>query len=155
YFPIITDLYRRTQPIIRYKLDDILVEGETCACGSHFQVIERIEGRADDIIKLRDDSGRLTDIFPDYLSRAIVTSSDLITDYMVSQTAENILEIFINNSTDEIRLAVRNNIISLLQKFNINSAIIQFNPSKLTEQGTKLRRIRNEYFKSMQDNRNG
>ena len=48
--PIITDLWRRTQPIIRYRLNDILVlETSSCRCGSAFQRIARIEGRQDDV----------------------------------------------------------------------------------------------------------
>ncbi len=46
FVPIITDLYRKTQPIIGYRLDDILVEKkQPCACGCSFTSLERIEGR--------------------------------------------------------------------------------------------------------------
>ena len=155
YYPVITDLYRKTQPIVRYRLDDILAEGSSCTCGSRFEVIEKIEGRADDIIKLIDNSGNLIDIFPDYLSRAITISSDEITDYMVTQTEENKLEIYINNESEITRQAVRNNICELLSKFKIGPATIHFTTIKDLDMRTKLRRIRNEYYKRMQDNRNG
>src|SRR5262249_3937491 len=38
--PIITDLWRTTQPIIRYRLNDILtLDPRPCVCGSAFRVI--------------------------------------------------------------------------------------------------------------------
>lgn len=52
FVPIVTDLYRTTQAIIRYRLSDVLVEGEGCDCGSPLRVIERIEGRTDDVLRL-------------------------------------------------------------------------------------------------------
>jgi putative adenylate-forming enzyme len=154
YFPVITDLYREIQPIIRYKLDDILVEGGVCKCGSRFEVIDRIEGRADDIIRLTDKLGKMTDIFPDYFSRAITIASDEITDYILSQTDKNLLEIYINNGSEMNQQKVKDNITELLSKFNIGPVEIHFTSKKATDQHGKLRRITNEYYKRVQDNRN-
>ncbi len=53
FVPVITDLYRQTQAIVRYRLEDVLVEGSGCDCGSALRVIERIEGRQDDVLQLR------------------------------------------------------------------------------------------------------
>jgi len=119
YSPIITDLYRRTQPVVRYRLDDILVEGDACSCGSHFEVIELIEGRTDDIIRLADRSGTMRDIFPDYFSRAITIASDNVTDYTLTQTGEKRIEIYINDESNETQQAVRDSIDALLSKFDI------------------------------------
>jgi putative adenylate-forming enzyme len=154
YHPVITDLYRQIQPIIRYKLDDILVEGDACTCGNRFEVINRIEGRAEDVIRLTDRSGILIDIYPDYFSRAITTASDEITDYILTQTGKDMMEIYMNTVSGEIQQTVRNNIIELLSKFNIEPAVIHFTTKKEKDQRSKLRRIRNEYYKKMQDNRN-
>lgn len=50
FVPIITDFVRSSQPVIRYRLNDILVESnKPCPCGSPCMVIEKIEGREDDI----------------------------------------------------------------------------------------------------------
>lgn len=53
FVPVVTDLYRQTQAVIRYRLEDVLVEGEGCDCGSSLRVVERIEGRQDDVLRLR------------------------------------------------------------------------------------------------------
>ncbi len=81
FTPIVTDLRRRTQPIIRYALDDVLVEHkERCRCGSIYQAIERVEGRCDDLCIVSTPSGNVP-LFPDFIRRAIITASAEITDY--------------------------------------------------------------------------
>jgi putative adenylate-forming enzyme len=51
FVPVITDFVRTTQPLIRYRLYDVLIEREDqCRCGSIFTAIEKIEGREDDIL---------------------------------------------------------------------------------------------------------
>ena len=44
FYPIITDFKRTSQPIYRYRLNDILVEEKSpCPCGSVFTRIAKIE----------------------------------------------------------------------------------------------------------------
>ena len=91
---IITDLYRTTQPIIRYALDDLLeMDPGPCACGSCFRVIKRIHGRADDIFLLQGASGETRHLFPDYVRRAINQASDAILEYQAIQHAVDAIEI--------------------------------------------------------------
>lgn len=82
--PIITDLWRRTQPIIRYRLNDLLVMGERCRCGSDWRVIERIEGRCDDLLYFPAAGGRRP-VFPDTIRRAVLLAGDQIRDYQALQ----------------------------------------------------------------------
>jgi len=87
YKMIITDLNKRSQPIIRFELDDcIVISDSLCKCGSSFRVIEKILGRTDDLYwAQRKDSNELQCIFPDYIRRAIITSSDEIEEYQAIQ----------------------------------------------------------------------
>lgn len=95
FIPIITDLYRTTQPIIRYRLDDILVERKsTCPCGSHFLALERIEGRCDDILYFKNKAGARVPLFPDFIRREIIFFSDRIKDYQVIQTTLDEISIY-------------------------------------------------------------
>jgi putative adenylate-forming enzyme len=51
---LVTDLYRTTQPFLRYSLNDILeIDDQPCGCGSVFRVVKRIHGRADDVFHPR------------------------------------------------------------------------------------------------------
>ena len=50
---LITNLFMRTQPIIRYEITDIVRVDETpCPCGRPFRTIAAIEGRSDDILRV-------------------------------------------------------------------------------------------------------
>jgi putative adenylate-forming enzyme len=97
FMPIITDFNRRTQPIIRYRLDDILTERQDlCPCGSVFTALASIEGRCDDIFWLPNLTGeRLISIFPDFIRRAIMTASVDIQAYRVVQTSPTAIEVFV------------------------------------------------------------
>jgi putative adenylate-forming enzyme len=90
YVPILTDFRRATQPVIRYRLDDIIVRGDAspCACGSQFETLEAIEGRWDDILRLpRREGGGEVLIYPDFVRRAIILSVATGTDYTVTQVS--------------------------------------------------------------------
>ena len=68
-----TDLERKAQPIIRYRLNDILVERkEPCGCGSPFLALEKIEGREDDVFSFKGKDGRNVPVFPDFIRRCIL-----------------------------------------------------------------------------------
>lgn len=87
FAPIVTDLYRHAQPVIRYRLNDVLVEREqACPCGSPCIAIERIEGREDDIVWLRSAQGPgVVPVFPDLLSRALLNAAPSVGDYRIEQ----------------------------------------------------------------------
>lgn len=92
FIPVITDFTRTTQPIIRYRLNDILVEKNDCPCGSPFMAIASIEGRTDDVfyVKAKDKTGFIT-VFPDFIRREIIMTSSCIGEYKVDQLdTENI-----------------------------------------------------------------
>ncbi|MEJ5306786.1 MAG: F390 synthetase-related protein [candidate division WOR-3 bacterium] len=84
---IITDLHKRAQPIIRYNLNDVItISPKRCSCGSNFRVIESIVGRNDHLFYgEKSDREGLQFISPDYISRAIITSSEKIEEYQVFQ----------------------------------------------------------------------
>jgi putative adenylate-forming enzyme len=84
--PIVTDLWRKTQPIIRYRLNDVLrLAGKPCRCGSDFRVVEAIEGRCDDVCYFVTDAGGTRPFFPDVIRRMVLLASDAITEYQAVQ----------------------------------------------------------------------
>ncbi len=86
FSPIITDFTRETQPIVRYRLDDILVARQTpCPCGDPQMAIERIEGRCDDQLQLKDQLGNPLVIFADPCSRIIANQLPLNADFRLTQ----------------------------------------------------------------------
>ena len=86
FVPIITDLWRTTQPIIRYRLNDILsIDPRPCRCGSEFRVIQAIEGRCDDICYFNTRQGGLRAFFPDTIRRMVLLADAAIHDYQAVQ----------------------------------------------------------------------
>ena len=94
FVPIITDLERTSQPIIRYRLNDVLVEKkEKCACGSVFTALEKIEGREDDVFKFKAEDGSEVSVFADFIRRCILFAGN-ITDYRVVQDVDSSITVF-------------------------------------------------------------
>jgi putative adenylate-forming enzyme len=91
---VVTDLYRTTQPFLRYRLGDLLeLGGRDCRCGSSFRVIERIHGRADGTFLLADGRGGTVPLMPDYVRRSINRASQDVEEYQAIQHAPDRVEI--------------------------------------------------------------
>ena len=118
FSPIITDFFRASQPVIRYKLDDILLEDtDPCACGSVFTRIKKIEGRCDDILKVKDRQENPYLLFPDFIRRAILQASSEIEEYSVIYT-QGTLEIYLQP------LALQEEVESALQRLYTTQGIL-------------------------------
>ena len=84
--PIVTDLWRRTQPIIRYRLNDVLrLAPGRCPCGSPFRVLDAVEGRCDDVCYFDGDDGEPRVVYPDTIRRMVLLASPQIDDYRAAQ----------------------------------------------------------------------
>lgn len=98
YHPIITDFRRTSQPLIRYELNDIIIDGEKpCPCGSVFQAIQQIEGRSDDCFLLQNQAGETIKIFPDFVRRAIVRADENLVHYIVEQQSLTHFQIYLKS----------------------------------------------------------
>lgn len=90
---VITDLYRRTQPFVRYQLNDLIELAEACPCGSAFPRIARVHGRADSILRLAGTAGGLVSLMPDYVRRSVNEASDDVLEYQVIQRETDDVEV--------------------------------------------------------------
>lgn len=150
FSPIITDFHRTTQPIIRYRLNDLLVEKkEPCPCGSPLLAIETIEGRCDDIFAFPAQHQRgPVIVFPDFVRHAILSAHPAIEEYMVIQHQLDQLEISLriaNEPSDTIEQAVSQSIRKLCQKLQCQMPTINFTPYRFQAGVTKLRRIQRKF----------
>ena len=91
YQPVLTDFRRRLQPVVRYRLDDVLTDepdnAPPCACGSIFRRVRRIEGRGDDSLRLpRLEGDGTAMLFPDFVRLAVTSvAGDGLEDFRVRQ----------------------------------------------------------------------
>lgn len=140
FHPIITDLKRYSQPIVRYELNDIIHELTDCPCGLKTTAIEKIEGRSDDVLHFENKDGMTTKIFPDFFRRAIILSDPSIIDYMLVQRSGNLLELYIDGADERFENAQKE-LKSLLQFYLIQGVEINRINFRPLEKGNKLRRI--------------
>jgi phenylacetate-coenzyme A ligase PaaK-like adenylate-forming protein len=62
---LITVLFGRTQPLIRYELSDsVRLSGKQCPCGRPFALIDAIQGRMEDILRFPAAAGGEVPIDP-------------------------------------------------------------------------------------------
>jgi phenylacetate-CoA ligase len=96
---VITDLWRRVQPFIRYRMNDIVtMDPKPCRCGSAFRVLARVEGRCDDVCYFEDADGARRPVFPDAIRRMILLTGPSIRDYQAFQDADGALRIHLEVS---------------------------------------------------------
>lgn len=69
---LVTVLFSRTLPLIRYELTDrVRLSDQQCSCGRAFRLIAAIEGRTDDIIELPGQDGGKVRIHPVVFHRVL------------------------------------------------------------------------------------
>ena len=59
----VTVLFNHALPVIRYEFSDLITLAEgTCSCGLPFRRIERIAGRAEEILRFKSSSGAVAEV---------------------------------------------------------------------------------------------
>jgi len=98
---LITTLFSRTQPLIRYELNDsVRLSMESCTSGLPFAILESIQGRIEDTLYVPAKSGgrvaiqslvfnRIMDILP-------------LSGWQVTQNADDTLTVLISGARDAI-----------------------------------------------------
>ncbi|WP_435745064.1 F390 synthetase-related protein [Microbacterium sp. PMB16] len=140
FTPIITDLRRRAQPIVRYRLGDVLRPRATpCPCGSALTAIERIEGREGDTLLFRGRDGRTVPVFADVMTRALLYAEGF-DEYRVVQTHASLLEIALDVLDDRTTDSVRHEVQSLADRLGCERPEIVFTAYE-RDGSVKLRRV--------------
>jgi len=100
FTPIITDLWRTTQPIIRYRLGDILqIDAVPCPCGNPFRTVAAIEGRVADICYFTTPEGTRLPFYPATLSDCVHATLPAGVDYQIEQDADDHLCIYLGTAS--------------------------------------------------------
>lgn len=146
FIPVVTDFSRLAQPIVRYRLNDLITERKSCPCGSPFAAIEAIEGRSDDLFYLPSrDGASLVPVFPDLISRAVLAGTDDLSDYKVIQQGENRILLMLKTPTgvhsDPAAAQVAASLGELFRKLGCAVPDLEFAPYRPPEPGVKLRRV--------------
>jgi putative adenylate-forming enzyme len=149
FHPVITDLFRETQPVVRYELNDIVLESnEKCSCGSSFLRIEQIEGRSDDVLYFINKNGLEVRFFPDLIRRTIVLAHENITDYSFIQKSGTIAELYVQSNDSVVKNSVKQALYDLFRVHGIEDLRIIDTVESPFQLGNKKRRVKNESTKT-------
>lgn len=140
FYPIITDFSRTSQPVVKYKLNDVLeIKKNKCACGSKLLAIEKIIGRDDDVLIFNQIK-----IYPDLIARRIALFTDSFLKYTITQNNSKQLLINIQCSETEwinTKTNFKNGIESILSEFKVKDIELIFQNNQKEIVGNKNRKI--------------
>ncbi len=142
--PIVTDMVRRVQPMIRYRMNDLLeLSGIPCPCGSPSQAVARIHGRMDDVFEFETPGGRVT-VTPDVLRNAVIDADPRIREYRIIQKRDGKVTVELDEALpDEVHTAVRAALERALARLGAAPAVAT--SSGITPRfDRKLRRVERE-----------
>lgn len=147
FHPIITDFERRTQPVIRYELNDILtLRKDKCPCGSVFTAVSQIEGRADDVFYFENTNGDEIPVFPDFIRRRIISASDKIQEYRVVQESNREMVLYVKSEIN-VQDVILNSFKTFFDENNIILPTIKFAPYVFKQSLNKLKRVESHYVR--------
>ncbi|CCN69975.1 F390 synthetase-related protein [Vibrio nigripulchritudo] len=138
YSPIITDFRRRTQPVIRYQLDDIIEAKEDEGI---FEPIGAIAGRSGDKLLLPRNS-MPTPVLPDLIYRAVTLNCCERVDYRITQSARSEVTIECDSKWHE---AICNSLKQLFLTLQLDEVNFKFDAPPDWTPANKQRRVVNQY----------
>ncbi|CAA6603736.1 conserved hypothetical protein [Rhodospirillaceae bacterium LM-1] len=153
FTPLITDFSRRSQAMVRYRMNDILIASPTpCACGSPLQAIARIEGRRDDILAFPSDQGGMVLLFPDDVRATVLDAAPAASDFHVRQHSPERLSLSLEGAVPEEQAKnAAAKLAEAIRRVGAKPAHIQTMPfMPIEHHATKLRRVVRE-FSLMED----
>ncbi len=142
--PVISDFYRATPIMSRYRIKDLLrLSATPCSCGSPMRVVEEIVGRNDDVLELPSlaAAGRVR-ITPDVIRNTILNAEPSLRDFRCDQTHADRLLVRI---PPEARSGAVDKIGPALQDFcrGLGAAVtITVRQEDFSVTAEKLRRVR-------------
>jgi len=96
---LVTTLFSRTQPLIRYELNDsVRVSTEAHACGLPFAVLESVQGRVEDALHLPSVVGGKVVVQPLVFNR--VMDIVPVSGWQVAQQADDVLVVLLTGVRD-------------------------------------------------------
>jgi len=140
YIPILTDFRRKSQPVIRYRLNDLLSDVQ-CDCGSVNQAL-KVEGREDDVFHFPDVSGRLQKLFPDELRSCFDSLCHLgLKHFEIQQMNPSRISVKLDPLDDNLKNAFELEIQNLCTQKTIVMPEVVYDVYNFQSSSTKLRRI--------------
>ena len=143
---VITNLINEVQPLFRYRMNDWVVLKESCPCGSHYRVLDHVIGRQDDVMMFMTSDHSLQHVFPDLISRWIITTSNEIREFKAIQSEVNEFDLSIDclHPCDQTQLieSLRKRLLSEFEAFKIHPHLhIKIESLSIPKDNSKYKRF--------------
>lgn len=96
---LVTVLFRRTQPLIRYEMSDRVALGGECDCGRPFALVRGVEGREEDVLRLRGEHAPIV-IHPNVSHRVLEAAP--VKAWQVVQEEEDRLRVLVAGASEDV-----------------------------------------------------
>jgi phenylacetate-CoA ligase len=120
---LVTNLFSRTQPYIRYRLSDMTAyRPGTCSCGLAFRRLEPIEGRYDDILELPGRNATTIQLHP--TAFASLFTLDGVAELEVIQRGQQLRVAVVprsNTNPDDVLRRVRQHAVATLGTYGCDT----------------------------------
>jgi putative adenylate-forming enzyme len=104
---LLTNLFNRTQPLIRYELEDLVtLSPEPCPCGRPFPLLESVDGRSDDLLELPATAGGTISVHPLTL-RSPLSGIVALSEYKIVHRRDELRVEAVLNATGDHEQACR------------------------------------------------
>ena len=139
FVPVVTDLVRTSQAVLRRRLGDVLVPG-SCPCGDPRLAIASIIGRSDDVLDLPRASGEVGRgaFFPDFVRAAVLAVAG-VEDFALLQEGD---ELRLSVVPEDLFEPARQALAAALSKAGLRASAIVAAPLPGRDPLVKLRRVR-------------
>ena len=129
FVPIITDFRRRSQPIVRYRLNDVLTlaADQVCGCGQATTVVAKIAGREDDVFSFPAVGGGQVSVFPDMVERCFLYVPG-VSEFRVERHSDDRLVVFVAPLVGEVLDRVRAELDGLAGRLGFVPPRVEFEP---------------------------
>ncbi len=147
FVPVVTDLWRTSQAVVRYRMGDVLVPAPGCPCGSAFTPIARIEGRSDDVVLLPPaapgtSSGAVVPVFADAIRSAILGTAG-VRDFAFVQTGPLLAQLSLD-PPDRYAAALAS-LDGLWQRAQVRPPVVTPAAYRAVSSSAKARRVRRAF----------
>jgi len=140
--PCTTDFTRRTQMMIRYRMNDLLsLSDAPCPCGSPLQAVSAVIGRSDDAFRMITADGRRVFVTPDIIRNAVVGASRAIMDFRVAQDGPARITLTLPPETSEQLKLAGDALAVLFDRLGAKPEIRLLSAPLAPPKGGKLRRV--------------
>lgn len=119
---LVTNLVNRTQPLIRYELTDlVVVADEPCPCGRPTRLLQRVDGRSDDVLHLPGTGGVPVAVHPVTLRSPLANLSALRQYRIVHDTDGLTVQAVLAPGDESAELEIRRRLTSALQEHGVDA----------------------------------